>query len=171
MRLVPDMTASNALAMLKAHLARHGFGDIEVNMTGGYDPTKTPADSKLVRAMTATYKKSGVEPLLWPRLAGSWSARGMTTRPTAHGMTALCHPTSEASWELLFDARLTPQNLSIEGQYRERHHDSTGSANQSAARSSQLELPLSISRTLNGRCRRLRSFSRAIAERTSGKVS
>ena len=26
MRLVPDMTASNALAMLKAHLVKHGFG-------------------------------------------------------------------------------------------------------------------------------------------------
>ena len=81
MRLVPDMTASNALAMLKAHLARHGFGDIEVNMTGGYDPTETPADSKLVRAMTETYKKSGVEPLLWPRLAGSWPGATFTAPP------------------------------------------------------------------------------------------
>src|SRR5215470_10917043 len=35
MRLVPDMKASEALAALKAHLAKHGFGDIEVNMTGG----------------------------------------------------------------------------------------------------------------------------------------
>ena len=45
MRLVPDMTAADALAALKAHLAKHGFGDIEVNMTGGYDPTSTPADA------------------------------------------------------------------------------------------------------------------------------
>lgn len=81
MRLVPDMTASNALAMLKAHLVKHGFGDIEVNMTGGYDPTETPADSKLVRAMTETYKKSGVEPLLWPRLAGSWPGATFTAPP------------------------------------------------------------------------------------------
>ena len=41
MRLVPDMTATDTLAKLKAHLAKHGFGDIEVNMTGGYDPTQT----------------------------------------------------------------------------------------------------------------------------------
>ena len=41
MRLVPDMTAKDTLALLKAHLAKHGFGDIEVNMTGGYDPTET----------------------------------------------------------------------------------------------------------------------------------
>src|ERR1043165_859403 len=41
LRLVPDMTAADALAKLKAHLAKRGFGDIEVNMTGGYDPTGT----------------------------------------------------------------------------------------------------------------------------------
>src|SRR5438094_725860 len=38
LRLVPDMTAADSLAALKAHLAKRGFGDIEVNMTGGYDP-------------------------------------------------------------------------------------------------------------------------------------
>jgi acetylornithine deacetylase/succinyl-diaminopimelate desuccinylase-like protein len=81
MRLVPDMTARDALAMLKAHLAKKGFGDIEVNMTGGYDPTETPVDSKLVQAMIATYRTSGVEPLLWPRLAGSWPGATFTAPP------------------------------------------------------------------------------------------
>src|SRR5205085_9824817 len=37
MRLVPDIRAKDAVAALKAHLARHGFGDIEVKMTGGSD--------------------------------------------------------------------------------------------------------------------------------------
>ncbi len=46
LRLVPDMTAKTALAKLKAHLAKRGFGDIEVNMTGGYDPTSTPKDAQ-----------------------------------------------------------------------------------------------------------------------------
>ena len=49
LRLVPDMTAKESLELLKAHLAKKGFGDIEVNMTGGYDPTSTPMDAKLVR--------------------------------------------------------------------------------------------------------------------------
>src|SRR5213078_3993136 len=49
-RLVPDMTAGESLAALKAHLAKRGYGDIEVNMTGGYDPTSTPGDSGLIRA-------------------------------------------------------------------------------------------------------------------------
>jgi len=39
------MTAAEALAALKAHLAKKGFGDIEVRMTGGYDPNSTPADA------------------------------------------------------------------------------------------------------------------------------
>ena len=81
LRLVPDMTAKGTLELLKAHLARHGFGDIEVNMSGGYDPTETDPDSKLVQAMAATYRKSGVEPLLWPRLAGSWPGVTFTGDP------------------------------------------------------------------------------------------
>ena len=81
MRLVPDMTAKGTLELLKAHLRKGGFGDIEVNMSGGYDPTETPADSKLVKAMTATYRKAGIEPLLWPRLAGSWPGVTFTGAP------------------------------------------------------------------------------------------
>ena len=81
MRLVPDMTAKETLALLKAHLAKHGFGDIEVNMTGGYDPTETDPDSKLIRAQVATYRKAGIEPLLWPRLAGSWPGVTFTGAP------------------------------------------------------------------------------------------
>src|SRR5271157_2829766 len=69
LRLVPDMTAAGALAALKAHLAKRGFGDIEVNMTGGYDPTTTPAGSSLIRAQTAIYRRNGLDPVFWPRLA------------------------------------------------------------------------------------------------------
>ena len=81
MRLVPDMTAKGTLELLKTHLAKQGFGDIEVNMTGGYDPTETDPDSKLVKAQTAAYKKFNVEPVLWPRLAGSWPGVTFTGAP------------------------------------------------------------------------------------------
>jgi acetylornithine deacetylase/succinyl-diaminopimelate desuccinylase-like protein len=80
-RLVPDMTAKGTLQLLKNHLAKHGFGDVEVNMTGGYDPTETPADSQLVKAMVTTYQKAGIDPLLWPRLAGSWPGVTFTGAP------------------------------------------------------------------------------------------
>ena len=81
LRLVPDMTASEALAALKAHLAKRGFGDIEVNMTGGYDPTSTPADSALVQAQVAVYRRSGIDPIIMPRLAGSWPGYVFTGDP------------------------------------------------------------------------------------------
>ena len=81
MRLVPDMTAAEALAALKAHLSKRGFGDIEVNMTGGYDPTSTPADAALIRAETAVYKRSGVDPIVLPRSAGSWPGYVFTGPP------------------------------------------------------------------------------------------
>jgi acetylornithine deacetylase/succinyl-diaminopimelate desuccinylase-like protein len=81
MRLVPDMTAKKTLALLKAHLESKGFGDIEVNMSGGYDPTETDPDSKLVKAQVAAYRKSGIDPLLWPRLAGSWPGVTFTGDP------------------------------------------------------------------------------------------
>jgi acetylornithine deacetylase/succinyl-diaminopimelate desuccinylase-like protein len=81
MRLVPDMTAAGTLELLKEHLAKHGFGDIEVNMSGGYDPTQTSPDSKLIRAQMATYRKLGKDPGLWPRSAGSWPGYIFTSEP------------------------------------------------------------------------------------------
>src|SRR3954469_24701403 len=62
LRLVPDMTASEALAALKAPLAQRGFGDIEVKMPGGYAPTSPPADAKLIQAQRAVYSRFGIEP-------------------------------------------------------------------------------------------------------------
>jgi acetylornithine deacetylase/succinyl-diaminopimelate desuccinylase-like protein len=81
LRLVPDMTAHDALAALQAHLAKRGFGDIEVNMTGGYDPTTTPQNSALIQAQAATYRRNGIEPVFWPRLAGSWPGYVFTGDP------------------------------------------------------------------------------------------
>ncbi len=81
LRLVPDMTAAEALAALKAHLAKRGFGDIEVNMTGGYDPTSTAADALLIRVQQAVYRRAGSEPILLPRNAGSWPGYVFTGDP------------------------------------------------------------------------------------------
>src|SRR5882762_1573024 len=93
MRLVPDMKAADALAALKAHLAKRGFGDIEVNMTGGYDPTATSKDSALIQAQLATYKKFGIDALLWPRNAGSYPGYVFTGEPLklAAGHFGLSH--------------------------------------------------------------------------------
>jgi acetylornithine deacetylase/succinyl-diaminopimelate desuccinylase-like protein len=81
LRLVPDMTRDGAVAKLKAHLARRGYGDIEVNVSGGYDPTTTSPDARLVRVARDVYRRSGIEPILWPRRGGSWPGYVFTGDP------------------------------------------------------------------------------------------
>jgi acetylornithine deacetylase/succinyl-diaminopimelate desuccinylase-like protein len=81
LRLVPDMTAREALAALTAHLAKRGFGDIDVRMTGGYDPTSTPADSVMIRKSLEVYRRYGIEPVQLPRNAGSWPGYVFTGEP------------------------------------------------------------------------------------------
>jgi len=81
LRLVPDMTYEGAIAALKAHLAKRGFGDIEVNPSGGYDPTSTPADAPVIRAEFTVYRRAGIDPVLLPRNAGSYPGYVFTGEP------------------------------------------------------------------------------------------
>lgn len=81
LRLVPDMTKEDSVAKLKAHLAKRGFGDIEVNVSGGYGPTQTPEDSALIRAEQAVLTRAGVSYTLTPRSAGSWPGIVFTGAP------------------------------------------------------------------------------------------
>jgi acetylornithine deacetylase/succinyl-diaminopimelate desuccinylase-like protein len=81
LRLVPDMKASEALAALEKHLEKRGFGDVEVRMTGGYDPTSTAADAPLIRAQVALLRRGGIDPVMWPRNAGSWPGYVFTGDP------------------------------------------------------------------------------------------
>jgi len=81
MRLVPGMKKDDAVAALKAHLAKHGFGDIEVNVSGGYDPTSTPANASLIQAQRSVLERRGIHPLMWPRNAGSYPGFVFTDPP------------------------------------------------------------------------------------------
>jgi acetylornithine deacetylase/succinyl-diaminopimelate desuccinylase-like protein len=81
LRLVPDMTFDGAVAALRAHLAKRGFGDIEVNPSGGYDPTTTDADASVIRAAMSVYRRAHLDPLLWPRNAGSYPGYVFTNEP------------------------------------------------------------------------------------------
>ena len=81
LRLVPDMTAEAAVAALKAHLAKRGYGDIEVKVTGGYDPTSTAASAPLIQSQLTVLKRSGIDPVLWPRNAGSYPGYVFTGEP------------------------------------------------------------------------------------------
>src|SRR5437763_905520 len=81
MRLVADMKRDDAVAALKSQLVKQGFGDIEVNVTGGYDPTGTAASAPLIQSQVAVLKRAGIDPVLWPRNAGSYPGYVFTNPP------------------------------------------------------------------------------------------
>ncbi len=81
LRLVPNQTRAEAEAKLNAHLRELGFADIEVNVTGGYDPTETSETSRIVRAELAVCRRARVEATLSPRSAGSWPGCVFTGAP------------------------------------------------------------------------------------------
>jgi acetylornithine deacetylase/succinyl-diaminopimelate desuccinylase-like protein len=81
LRLVPNMTFNGAVAALKAHLAKHGFGDIEVKPSGGYDPTQTSPKAPVIQAQWEVYRASYLDPIFWPRNAGSYPGYVFTGDP------------------------------------------------------------------------------------------
>ena len=81
MRLVPGMDRDAAVAALKSHLAKRGYGDIEVNVSGGYNSTQSSADAPLIQAQRSVLERRGIKPLLWPRNAGSYPGFVFTDAP------------------------------------------------------------------------------------------
>ncbi|HKA57497.1 MAG TPA: M20/M25/M40 family metallo-hydrolase [Gemmatimonadales bacterium] len=121
LRLVPDMKAAEALAALKAHLEKRGFGDIEVNMTGGYDPTSTAPDAMIIRAQDAVYRRSRIDPIRLPRNAGSWPGYVFTGEPLhlAAGHFGMGHGSgAHAPDEYYVIESTTPKVQGIEGAVR-----------------------------------------------------
>lgn len=71
-RLVPNQEVRAQLKLLQAHLDKHGFSDISVTMLGGGDEwSQTSVKEAVVQATLAMYREHGIEPMVWPRSAGS----------------------------------------------------------------------------------------------------
>jgi len=81
MRLVPGMSMDAAVAALKAHLAKRGYADVEVKVSGGYDSTSTRADARLIQAQMEVLRRDRLKPTLWPRNAGSYPGFIFTNPP------------------------------------------------------------------------------------------
>jgi len=71
-RLVPNMTKDEAVTKLRTHLAKRGFDDVRVTVSGGYGPNETAENSILIRAQKRMFDERGVPYTLRPRNAGSW---------------------------------------------------------------------------------------------------
>jgi acetylornithine deacetylase/succinyl-diaminopimelate desuccinylase-like protein len=70
-RLVPNQTPEEALRLIRQHLDRNGFADLEIRRLGGYPPAQTSLGAPLIRTAIGVYSKYGIVPSVAPRLAGS----------------------------------------------------------------------------------------------------
>lgn len=71
-RLVPDLTPELAQDLLRAHLDRRGFHDVEIQCLNGIRPARSAFDSPFVRACAAAARATyGSEPLVYPTSPGS----------------------------------------------------------------------------------------------------
>ena len=71
-RLVPDLTPEIVTRLLRAHLDRRGFADIEVVAGHGEPPSRWPTDSVAVKAAVVACRSAyQTEPVVYPLLAGS----------------------------------------------------------------------------------------------------
>jgi acetylornithine deacetylase/succinyl-diaminopimelate desuccinylase-like protein len=71
-RLVPDLTPEKVTRLLRAHLDRRGFRDVEIIPSHGERPSRWPTDSPVARAAVAACRATyGVDPVVYPLMAGS----------------------------------------------------------------------------------------------------
>jgi acetylornithine deacetylase/succinyl-diaminopimelate desuccinylase-like protein len=71
-RLVPDLTPEIVLDLLRKHLDKHGFSDIEIKFSDGENPALSPVDGPLAKAsIAAATKVYGAKPVVQPLMAGS----------------------------------------------------------------------------------------------------
>jgi acetylornithine deacetylase/succinyl-diaminopimelate desuccinylase-like protein len=71
-RLVPDLEPDLVRRLLRAHLDRRGFGDVEITPHHGERPSRWPSDTAVAKAAIAANRAAyGVEPVVYPLMAGS----------------------------------------------------------------------------------------------------
>ncbi|MCC6315098.1 MAG: M20/M25/M40 family metallo-hydrolase, partial [Thermomicrobiales bacterium] len=70
-RLVPDLDPPTVERLLRDHLDRHGFADIETRLISGVAPARSPVNADIVRAAIATARAIwGMEPAVSPNSPG-----------------------------------------------------------------------------------------------------
>jgi len=71
-RLVPDLEPDLVVELLRRHLDKRGFTDIEMVPINGLYPAKAPLDAPVVQAVIAAAQAVyGQEPVVYPLMAGS----------------------------------------------------------------------------------------------------
>jgi acetylornithine deacetylase/succinyl-diaminopimelate desuccinylase-like protein len=71
-RLVPNQERDKMLPLIRNHLDRNGYNDIQLRVLDkGYNWSKVSVREDVVQAMIRTCRNFGYEPEIWPHLAGS----------------------------------------------------------------------------------------------------
>jgi acetylornithine deacetylase/succinyl-diaminopimelate desuccinylase-like protein len=74
-RLVPDQKVERVQKLLRNHLDKKGFSDIEVRLLTGYEPSRTLIDHPFIELLSTTAKDfTGIEPVIFPSHQGSGPA-------------------------------------------------------------------------------------------------
>jgi acetylornithine deacetylase/succinyl-diaminopimelate desuccinylase-like protein len=72
LRLVPDQRPGDIFRKLRAHLDSNGFSDIEIEVLGEVNPSRTPMDSAWARLVAQTHEEVyGQIPVIMPSMAGT----------------------------------------------------------------------------------------------------
>jgi acetylornithine deacetylase/succinyl-diaminopimelate desuccinylase-like protein len=75
LRLVPNQKVERVQKLLRNHLDRKGFSDIEVKLLTGYEPSRTLTDHPFIKLLAKSAKDfTGIEPVLFPSNQGSGPA-------------------------------------------------------------------------------------------------
>jgi len=99
-RLVPNLTPQIAQDLLRQHLDRRGFTDIEIIWHGGEGPAASPVNSLVERASREASRETwGKEPIMYPWFPGSGPMYSMSVllnhRPVIFAGTTW-HPNAKA---------------------------------------------------------------------------
>ena len=79
-RLVPNQESKDILPLIRAHLDKHGYSDIQIRQLSGYEWSKTSVKEPVVQAVLSVYEKYGIKPIVWPHMGGS-APMYLYTRP------------------------------------------------------------------------------------------
>jgi acetylornithine deacetylase/succinyl-diaminopimelate desuccinylase-like protein len=64
-RLVPNQVIDEQIKLMRQHLDKHGFSDIQMTKLGGGDEwSRTSVKAPVVQAVLSVYKKYGIEPAI-----------------------------------------------------------------------------------------------------------
>ena len=67
-----DLTPDLVVELLRTHLDRRGFQDVEIERLGGIMPARSPLDAPFVQACVAAAAATyGTDPIVYPTSAGS----------------------------------------------------------------------------------------------------